>query len=182
MIKLNRTTEYGLMALRHMSRKSQLSLQSATSCEVTSAREIAESYGLPFEITAKTLQRLKDTGLIQSAQGARGGYTLKRSLTEINLAEFLQLMEGPQSVVACATSEPLAAGEIAVIEPPKTGCGCEYRPKCDIKSVMGDLNTRVLGFLSGIRLAELVENHQPQQQVFRQGNENERKSETSNLS
>jgi Rrf2 family protein len=181
-IKLNRTTEYGLMALRHMSRKSQHSLQSATSCGVTSAREIAESYGLPFEITAKTLQRLKDTGLIQSAQGARGGYTLKRSLTEINLAEFLQLMEGPQSVVACATGDLAAPGELAVVEPPTTGCSCEYRPKCDIKSVMGDLNARVLGFLSGIRLAELVENRQPQQQVFRQGNEHERKSETSNLS
>lgn len=179
MIKLNRTTEYGLMALRHMSRKTQHSLQSATSCEVTSAREIAESYGLPFEITAKTLQRLKDTGLIQSAQGARGGYTLKRSLTEINLAEFLQLMEGPQSVVACAS------GELAMVAPPTTGCSCEYRPKCDIKSVMGDLNARVLGFLSGIRLAELVESQQQQpqqQQVFKQGNDHERKSEASNLS
>ncbi len=172
MIKLNRTTEYGLMALRHMSRKSHNSLGS---CEVTSAREIAESYGLPFEITAKTLQRLKDTGLIQSAQGARGGYTLKRELTEINLAEFLQLMEGPQSVVACATSE------LAVVEPsPSNTCGCEYKTKCDIKSVMGDLNSRVLGFLSGIRLAELIDSHP--QQVFIQGNNNERKSETSNLS
>ena len=73
MIKLNRTTEYGLMALRHMSRKQ-------ASGGVTSAREVADSYGLPFEITAKTLQRLRDTGLIQSAQGARGGYTLQRSL------------------------------------------------------------------------------------------------------
>jgi Rrf2 family protein len=163
-----------------MSRKSHNShnsLSSPSGCpgniEVTSAREIAESYGLPFEITAKTLQRLKDTGLIQSAQGARGGYTLKRALSEVNLAEFLQLMEGPQSVVACAT------GELAVVEQPSKGCGCEYRPRCDIRSFMGDLNARVLGFLSGIRLADLVESHQP---VFLQGNANERKSETSNLS
>src|SRR6478609_7493907 len=97
MIKLNRTTEYGLMALRHMSRK-----QLTSTTEVTSAREVADSYGLPFEITAKTLQRLKDTGLIQSAQGARGGYTLARTLNDVNLAEFLRLMEGSQSVVACA--------------------------------------------------------------------------------
>jgi DNA-binding IscR family transcriptional regulator len=79
---------------------------------------------------------------------------LKRSLQEINLAEFLQLMEGPQSVVACAT------GELKVLEETEGKCGCEYRPKCDIKSVMGDLNARVLGFLSGIRLAELVEEDQ----------------------
>ena len=79
MIRLNRTTEYGLMALRYISRKQ--------GC--TSAREVADTYGLPFEITAKTLLRLKDLGLIQSTQGARGGYTLSRCMKEISLAEFL---------------------------------------------------------------------------------------------
>jgi DNA-binding IscR family transcriptional regulator len=86
MIRLNRTTEYGLMALKHMSRKRQAG---TSQLDVTSAREIADSYGLPFEITAKTLQRLRDTGLIESAQGARGGYTLKRELEGVSLAEFL---------------------------------------------------------------------------------------------
>jgi Rrf2 family protein len=135
MIKLNRTTEYGLMALRHMSRKKS---------EVTSAREIADSYGLPFEITAKTLQRLRDSGLIQSAQGARGGYTLQRSLSEVSLAEFLRLMEGTQAVVACAGSATEESG-------------CEYHGRCEIKHVMSGLNARVFSFLSGIRLAELAE-------------------------
>lgn len=146
MIKLNRTTEYGLMALRHMNRKRLQGVSSSMGhAEVTSAREIADSYGLPFEITAKTLQRLKDTGLIQSAQGARGGYTLARSLDDVSLAEFLRLMEGPQSVVACATGDA---------EP--TGPGCEYRGKCEIKHLMSDLNGRIFGFLAGIRLAELA--------------------------
>lgn len=141
MIKLNRTTEYGLMALRHMSRKS-----STDPKEVTSAREIADSYGLPFEITAKTLQRLKDTGLIQSAHGARGGYTLQRSLQEVSLAEFLQLMEGPQSVVACATAE---------IQHSTTSC--EYGKRCEIKTLMSHLNEKIFHFLSGIPLAEIAE-------------------------
>ena len=133
MIKLNRTTEYGLMAVLHMSRKA--------SSEVTSAREIADTYGLPFEITAKTLQRLKDSGLIQSAQGARGGYTLQRPLGEVNLAEFMALLEGPQGVVVCA-QQPVA-------------CECEYRSKCELKHVMGGLNRRVQEFLSGIKLTDI---------------------------
>ncbi len=132
MIKLNRTTEYGLIALRHMSQKSL-----ANSPEITSAREIADAYGLPFEITAKTLQRLKDTGLIQSEQGARGGYTLQRALSDVSLSEFVSLMEGPQGVMACAT------------------CECQYGSKCDIQHMMHDLNRRVFNFLSGIKLAEL---------------------------
>ena len=146
MIKLNRTTEYGLMALRHMNRKRIEHRDCLSAVEVTSAREVADSYGLPFEITAKTLQRLKDTGLIQSAQGARGGYTLARSLEDVNLAEFLRLMEGPQSLVACATHEPLSETS-----------GCEYRGRCEIKPLMSDLNSRILNFLSSIRLAELAE-------------------------
>src|SRR3954447_17323232 len=120
MIKLNRTTEYGLMALKHMSRKC-----APTGNVVTSAREVADTYGLPFEITAKTLQRLKDTGLIQSAQGARGGYTLQRPLGEVNVAEFLSLMEGPQSVVACAGSLANPDGSAVAAEAPESGC--EYR-------------------------------------------------------
>jgi Rrf2 family iron-sulfur cluster assembly transcriptional regulator len=144
MIKLNRTTEYGLMALRHMSRKSVQSPQ-----EVTSAREIADTYGLPFEITAKTLQRLKDTGLIHSAHGARGGYTLQKSLKQVSLAEFLGLMEGPQSIVACAGLPNEGTAESLT--------DCEYDHRCEIKHLMSDLNARVFNFLSEIPLADLAE-------------------------
>lgn len=141
MFKLNRVTEYGLIALRHISRK-----KDKDPTGMTSAREIADTYGLPFEITAKTLQRLKETGLIESAHGAKGGYTLHRSLDEISLAEFLQLMEGPQSVVVCA-----GAGEGQIQG------GCEYGSRCEIKDVMSILNSKVLGFLAGIRLAEIAD-------------------------
>ncbi len=138
MIKLNRTTEYGLIALRHMSRK--------PAATVTSAREIADCYGLPFEITAKTLQRLKDTGLIQSAQGARGGYMLQRALRDVSLADFLELMEGPQNVVGCV-DESAASSK----------AGCEYEARCEMKDFMTDLNRRMREFLRGIRLTEITE-------------------------
>jgi Rrf2 family protein len=133
-IRLNRTTEYALMALRYISRKK--------GC--TSAREVADTYGLPFEITAKTMLRLKDLGLIQSTQGARGGYTLQRSMKEISLAQFLEMMEGPQFLVTCAAEMGREQD-------------CEYRPRCEIQHVLGDLNSRILGFFSGISLAELTD-------------------------
>ena len=139
MIRMNRTTEYGLMALRHMSRKAGIGV-----AEVTSAREISDSYGIPFEITAKTLQRLKETGLIQSAYGAKGGYSLSRSLQDVSLAEFLELMEGPQAIVACATTDEKKSE-------------CEYGSRCEIKHLMNQINSRVFHFLSEIWLAEFAE-------------------------
>jgi Rrf2 family protein len=145
MIKLNRTTEYGLIALRHMNRKREC-VSVDVPVEMTSAREIADFYGFPFEITAKTLQRLRDTGLILSIQGARGGYTLQRSLNEITLAEFLELMEGPRSIVSCAPRSRAAddSGQ------------CEYEPRCEIRHLMNGLNSRVFRFLAGITLDEVV--------------------------
>jgi Rrf2 family protein len=130
------------MALRHMSRK-----LAQDPSGITSAREVADCYGLPFEITAKTLQRLKDTGLIQSAHGARGGYTLQRALKDVSLAEFLGLMEGPQGVVAC-------------VNPPEQHSSddcCEYGSRCEIKKFMGKLNAKVSALLSTICLAELAD-------------------------
>ena len=137
MVKLNRTTEYGLIALRYMMEK-----QSHGDASVTSARELSDRYDLPFEITAKTLQRMKESGLIESAHGARGGYTIARCPSKLNLAEFLELMEGPQAVVGC-TSPALHT--------------CEYQKKCEVTGVMTDLNSRVKTFLAGILLTDLAE-------------------------
>ena len=132
MLKLNRTTEYGLIALKHMRQKSEL----------TSAREIADTYGLPFEITAKTLQRLRDAGIIQSAQGARGGYSLSRPLVDVNLGDFIHLMEGGAGVVQCVTDSP---------------AHCEFNGKCEIKHLMSDLNSRIQNFLSSISVDEMTQ-------------------------
>jgi Rrf2 family transcriptional regulator, nitric oxide-sensitive transcriptional repressor len=142
MVKLNRTTEYGLIALRYMMEK-----QSLGDASVTSARELSDRYHLPFEITAKTLQRMKESGLIQSAHGARGGYTIARCPSKLNVSEFLELMEGPQAVVSCTGSGPKSDSMKA----------CEYSEKCEMQGVMTDLNSRVIGFLAGIRLTDLAE-------------------------
>ena len=135
MLRLNRTTEYGIFALRHLDQKG--------SGESASAREIADHFGLPFDITAKTLQRLKDAGLIASAQGSRGGYKLQRSLDDVNLAEFLDMIEGPQTVVACAERDPHD------LTP-----SCEYSERCQISGVLKVLNTRLKAVLATVKLSE----------------------------
>ena len=147
MIKLNRVTEYALIALRHMRRKHGQDARA-----VTSAREISDQFGLPFEITAKTLQRLRDSGLIDSAQGARGGYLLQADLSRVSLVRFLDVMEGAQGIVACAAPEQEVAPTAK-----QDSCHCEYHSACEIRGMMSGLNKRVREFLAGITLGELLE-------------------------
>ena len=144
MIKLKRQTEYALISLLHMSRKSAAAQKAV---QTSTAREIAERYGLPFEITAKTLQKLKTSTFIRSIQGVQGGYVLAQPLSEIRLNVFLSQLEGEQNVVACCSSE-LEAQEAK-------GMSCDYRSACEIRPFMGILNTKMNQFLSKITLDEL---------------------------
>jgi len=130
MLRLNRTTDCGLSGLKRMGADGAKL--------VTSAREVSETYGLPFEITAKTLQRLKDSGLIVPVHGARGGYVLGRPLAEITFSEFIQKMEGPQAVVECCE-----------------GAGCQLGGKCGIQPAMSVINQKMLAVLETVRLSEL---------------------------
>lgn len=141
MIRLNRATEYGLIALRHMQQK-----KLRGDLSVTSAREISDTYQLPAEITAKTLQRLKDTGLIQSEQGARGGYLLGKVVDEASFGQFVEWLEGPQSLVGCQSEGHTT---------------CEYLNKCEIKDVLLVLNRQIKAVLENMSLQEILNAAKP---------------------
>ena len=68
MVRLSKKVEYGLIAIRHIATKSF--------GEIVTAKEIADSYKIPYELLAKVLQKLTKSGLIISHQGVHGGYEL----------------------------------------------------------------------------------------------------------
>ncbi len=136
MIKLQRTTEYAILALKHILKSGQL-----PGAPSVSAREIAEAYQLPFEITAKTLQRLRDQKIIRSTQGVKGGYRLDSDLGTLGLGHFLTLMEGEQAIVGCVSNDS----------------SCEYGTICSLKPVMGVLHERIMSFLNTVTVESLIQ-------------------------
>lgn len=136
MIRINKATEYGLMALAH--------LGGLPPEKRVSAREIAEVLKIPFEITAKTLQRLKETGFVESMQGTHGGYKLTSPLSQFTLAQLMEAIEGPQALVSCLSTDT-----------PKGDCG--MADCCDIKNPISLVNERVRDLLKSIPLNEVVE-------------------------
>lgn len=65
--------------------------------QIVGRREISERLGLPDEFLAKVLGKLKRAGLVDSFQGARGGYRLGRGSDEISLGEIVTAIDGPVS-------------------------------------------------------------------------------------
>lgn len=134
MFKLNRKLEYGLMALKHMTQTSESHL--------TSAKEICQAYGVSFDPMAKVLQQLTQAGWLEAVQGAKGGYHLQKSLSDLTFLNLVEVLVGPVSLVDCL-HEP-------------DGHDCSLVSSCNVVSPMKRLNDKVKEFYQQITIAELV--------------------------
>jgi len=127
MLRINKTSEYGVLALRYIGEKDH----------ALSARQISEGLSLPYEITAKTLQHLKEAGFIESSMGANGGYRLKSPLDQISFAQVIDALEGPVAIVECATH---------------SGNECQRNSACELKEGMKELNSKIRNILEETKI------------------------------
>jgi Rrf2 family protein len=132
MLRLSKKADYALIAMKHLAQKSGRSS--------TSAREIAERYGIPIELMAKVLQRLVRMGLLASTQGTRGGYLLGRPSTAISVADVIQAIDGPLTVTACSTDKN----------------DCEQYSRCSIRDPLWQIRERIIAALDTVSLAEMA--------------------------
>lgn len=102
MLKFSKKVEYALMALFHM--------EGRPDADWATAREVADACGAPLELLGKVLQALSRAGLIESAQGARGGYRLARAADRITLGEVIEAVDGPVHIAACQ-DDPSRCGQ-----------------------------------------------------------------------
>ena len=130
MLKLTRKLEYALIALRHMQDKRDTFI---------SAKEIADLYLIPRELLAKTLQQMAKLNYIKAAQGPRGGYRMRKGLTEISLTRFIEDIEGPIGLVKCSIDSD-----------------CTQIDLCNIKSPINKINNNIRDLLSKTTLNEIT--------------------------
>jgi Rrf2 family protein len=134
MVRLSKKVEYGLIAIRHVATKSQ--------GELVTAKEIADAYGIPFELLAKVLQRLTKAGLIHSVQGVHGGYALARPANEIAVSAIISAIEGSRPVIArCLSDGPQS-------------CGVYLH--CTIKSPLTRVQANIENAFNTMTLSEIV--------------------------
>lgn len=129
---MGRKLEYSLMALKRMSQKKN--------GELTSAKEVADSYHAPFDATARVLQQMAQKGFVKSEQGAHGGYKISRDLSEVTLQDLIDVIQGHSPIAKCIGDE----------EP------CELQGSCNIISPIAILDKKLSDFYRGISLKELL--------------------------
>jgi Rrf2 family protein len=63
--------------------------------------ELVAGTNLPRDFMAKVFQRLVHAGLLRSAKGRGGGFSLARPAHEITMMQVVEAIEGPQTVDRC---------------------------------------------------------------------------------
>jgi len=131
MLKLTKKADYGLMAMRHLAEHAD-----EGAC---SAKDVADSYGIPQEALAKILQRLAKAGLLHSQHGINGGYTLARDPNTISAFEVIRAIDGPLFITSCVT----VRGE------------CGQSDRCNIREPLRKVNSSIEEVLRRIKISEM---------------------------
>jgi Rrf2 family protein len=131
MLKLTKKADYGLMAMKHLAEHAQRG--------ALSAKDLAESYGIPPEALAKILQRLVKAGLLQSQHGMNGGYTLARDPRLITAYEVIRAIDGPLFITSCTT----VRGE------------CDQSDRCTVREPLRQVNRSIEEVLQRITISEM---------------------------
>jgi Rrf2 family protein len=129
MLKLSKKVDYGLVLLSELHNGAALA----------SAREMAERYKLPQPMAANILKALAAGGIVTSTRGALGGYALARPANAISLADVVEALEGPLSLVDCTDH----------------GSGCEHEAGCPTTNPIQRVQKRFRLFMSGFMLDEI---------------------------
>ncbi len=137
-----------MIALRHLtviSSGSRLAEDRAAVRTSASAKDIADTYGIPLPLLSKVLQKLARGGLLVSEQGTNGGYKLARDASEISALEVIRTIDGPIILTQCFTEHK----------------GCVQTELCPVREPLRKVHEGILGLLSSITLADLSNDEMP---------------------
>lgn len=130
MLRISREADYSLLAMMYIAAR--------PAGQLAYRREIAAHYNIPKEFLAKVLQKLTRHGLIKSFRGMQGGYLLARDAGRITLADVVQAVDGPITLVSCQ----------------RKGGRCPQEELCTVQSALFDVQHEFQRILNGITLED----------------------------
>jgi Rrf2 family protein len=141
MLRLTKKADYSLIALRHFAMRVR---ETGTS---VSAKEVADSCGIPLPVLSKLLQKLGKSGFLVSEYGTNGGYKLARGASEISALEVIRAIDGPIVLANCFTE----------------GAHCGHSGRCTVKRPLRKIHEGILRLLDNVSIQDMLEESEQDQ-------------------
>ncbi len=135
MLRLTKKADYSLIALKHFA------LCLRRDRQAVSAKEVADSCGIPLPILSKLLQKLGKSGFLSSEYGTNGGYRLARDPSQISALEVIRAIDGPIVLANCFTE----------------GAFCGHSGRCTVKKPLRKIHEGILKLLDSVSIEDMLE-------------------------
>ncbi len=147
---VRRNTDYALRAM--------VNLVGHYGNEPVPSREMAQQGQIPYQLTCKLMQKLRNAGLVESCMGPKGGFRLGREPSRISLLEVIEAIQGKILLNRCLLGENI----------------CPWQKKCTVRMKLAELAKSINSYLGSVTLDELA---RTKGQRRRRQRDKERKSE-----
>ena len=129
-MRIHKDVEYALIALSAMAKEKRK----------FTARELAERFNIPYKLLTRILRQLGNTEMLESIQGAHGGYTLMKSAEDVSLGSIIEAVHGPEPVASCISA----------------GTECDQAAGCTIRGGIRQVQDLWEGVVNGMTLADFM--------------------------
>jgi FeS assembly SUF system regulator len=134
MLKLTKKADYSLIALKHFA------LRQRETGGAVSAKEVADTCGIPLPMVSKLLQKLGKSGFLVSEYGTNGGYRLARDPGRISALEVIQAIDGPIVLADCFTEH--------------TFCG--HSGRCTVRKPLKRIHEGIVRLLNSVSIQDML--------------------------
>jgi FeS assembly SUF system regulator len=135
MLRLTKKADYSLIALKH------LASRHADPKNAASAKEVADTYGIPLPLLSKILQKLTKAGFLVSEHGTNGGYKLARSPQQITALEVIRTIDGPIILTECFTEH----------------AHCDHSVRCSVRKPLRRIHEGILRLLNNVTIQDMLD-------------------------
>lgn len=109
---------------------------------------ISERQDISLSYLEQLFSRLRRQGLVNSVRGPGGGYRLAKNLASISVAEIIKAVDEQIDATQCGGQE-----------------NCKDEGRCMTHELWTTLNNKILDYLAGVSLADMVESQNADQKV-----------------
>jgi FeS assembly SUF system regulator len=131
MLRISRLTDYGTMILVYLASHGR---------RMCSASDVASGTHVALPTVQKILKLLARAGLVMSARGVEGGYSLARTPQSISAADILNALEGPVAITECSDADS----------------HCQLETRCQVGNAWQKINKAIRVALDDITLDDMI--------------------------
>jgi Rrf2 family iron-sulfur cluster assembly transcriptional regulator len=113
--------------------------QDATDNKPVTLAAISERQDISLSYLEQLFSKLRRQGLVKSVRGPGGGYNLAKAYNEISVSEIINAVDEQIDATQCGGNE-----------------NCKDEGRCMTHDLWTALNTKILEYLAGVTLADMV--------------------------